>query len=143
MTDKASSTYKLEEGTELQLDFNKLSKAIKQCPDIIPVAVQNAETKEIILIAYTNKQAFQESIKSRIATFWSTSRNELWIKGGGSGNTFKILEIRVNCEQNSLVYIVQPNKEGICHTSNTTGKARNCYYRRLDMERNMLKNLDP
>ena len=143
MTDKEPSTYTLEEGTELQLDFNKLSKATKQCSDIIPVAVQNAETKEIILIAYTNKQAFQESIKTRIATFWSTSRNELWIKGGGSGNTFMLLEVRVNCEQNSIVYIVRPNKEGICHTNNTSGKARNCYYRRFDMERGLLENLDP
>ena len=143
MTNIISSTYKLEEGTELQLDFSKLSKVTEQCSNIIPVAVQNADTKDVILVAYTNEKAFQESIKTRIVTFWSTTRNELWVKGGGSGNTFKLLEIRVNCEQNSLVYIVRANKEGICHTSNTKGKARDCYYRRFNMESGLLENLDP
>lgn len=65
MTENLSSTYKLEEGTALQLDFNKLSKVTQQCTGIIPVAVQNADTKDVILIAYTNQKAFQESIKTR------------------------------------------------------------------------------
>ena len=76
----------LEEGATLQLDFNKLQKAVNVCNEIIPVAVQNIDTKEVILIAYTNRKAFDLSIKTKIATFWSTSRNELWIKGKDSGN---------------------------------------------------------
>lgn len=143
MTDNRSSTYTLEEGTELQLDFSKIAKVAKQCSDIIPVAVQNIDTGEIILIAYANQEAFQRSIQTRIATFWSTSRNELWIKGEGSGNTFELVEVRVNCEQNSLVYIVRQKMDGICHTANSKGKARNCYYRRFNMESGILENLDP
>jgi len=143
MTESISSTYKLEEGTELQLDFNKLSEVTTRCPNTIPVAVQNADTKEVILVAYTNQEAFQESIRTRVATFWSTSRNEFWIKGKGSGNTFELIEVRVNCEQNSLVFIVRPNREGICHTSNTKGRARDCYYRKFNMESGILENLDP
>lgn len=143
MTDNRSAVYELEEGSKLQLDFNKISKAIVKCPDIIPVAVQNADTKEVILIAYMNREALNHTIRFRIATFWSTSRNELWIKGETSGNTFEIVEIRVNCEQNSLVYIVRPIGEGICHTKDSKGKARDCYYRRIKMNTNNLEHLNP
>lgn len=143
MTDTRSATYELEEGTALLLDFGKMAKAAARCPDVLPVAVQNAETKEIILVAYANREALNRSISTRIATFWSTSRNELWIKGDGSGNTFELREIRVNCEQNSLVYIVRPKAGGICHTRNSAGRARDCYYRRLNMDTGDLENLDP
>lgn len=132
----------LEEGTELTLDFGKLAKAASKRDDIIPVAVQDADTKEVILIAYGNPASLKHSIKTRIATFWSTSRNELWIKGATSGETFELLEIRVNCEQNSLVYIVRPKRGGICHTKNAQGQPRNCYYRKLDLETGRLVFLD-
>ena len=143
MTDSRTPEYHLEEGTELQLDFSKLSRATAQSPGVIPVAVQNADSKDVILVAYTNEEAFQRSVQTRIATFWSTSRGELWIKGATSGNYFEMVEIHVNCEQNSLVYLVRPKGEGICHTRNSQGKARDCYYRRLDMDTGVLENLDP
>ena len=133
----------LEEGLELKLDFNKLAKAAAAAPGIIPVAVQNADTKEIILVAYANEPALKKAIETRSAVFWSTSRNELWEKGKTSGETFDLLEVRVNCEQNSLVYIVRPRRGGICHTKNKQGLARNCYYRRLNFESGQLENLDP
>ncbi len=131
----------LEEGCELKLDFDKLSK-MSSDSGVIPVAVQNIDTKEIILIAYTNEFAFKETLKTKILTVWSTSRNELWIKGKSSGNTFKVLDIRVNCEQNSLVYFVRPENGDICHTNNSKGEPRNCYYRSLDFDNLTLKNLD-
>jgi phosphoribosyl-AMP cyclohydrolase len=143
MTNNKLAAFELEEGTELQLDFGKMARAAAQSPDVIPVAVQNADTKEIILVAYTNREAFQRSIRTRVATFWSTARNELWIKGESSGNTFELSEVRVNCEQNSLVYLVLPKREGICHTRNSRGRARNCYYRRLNMDSGVLENMDP
>ena len=143
MPDDRSVASRLEEGTELQLDFGKMQRAAAQSPEVIPVAVQNADTKEIVLVAYTNREAFQQSLRTRVATFWSTSRNELWIKGEESGNSFELVEVRVNCEQNSLVYVVRPKGEGICHTSNSDGRARNCYYRRLNMDSGVLENMDP
>ncbi len=131
----------LEEGLVLNLNFNKLSK-MNSSLMVIPVAVQNYDTKEIILIAYTNEYAFKETIRTKVLTVWSTSRNELWIKGKSSGNTFKVLDIRINCEQNSLVYVVKPQKGNICHTNNSEGKPRNCFYRRLDIENLKLETLD-
>ncbi len=143
MKDRKISTRELEEGKELYLDFDKLEKVAIQSKGVIPVAVQDFNTREVILIAYTNKEAFEKSIETRIATFWSTSRNELWIKGETSGNTYELKEVYVNCEQNSLLYLVNPKSEGICHTHNAKGKARNCYYRKLDFKTGDLENTNP
>ena len=133
----------LEEGDRLQLDFQKLMGIAETKSSVLPVAVQNAESREVILIAYVNQQALNHAIQTRTATFWSTSRNELWIKGESSGETFELLEVYVNCEQNSLVYIVKPRRGSICHTKNQSGQPRNCYYRRLNLETGELENLDP
>ena len=122
----------IEETDELMLDFEKLNKIAPE-NKVIPVAVQNLYTKEVILIAYINEEALRESIKQRKAIFWSTSRNKLWFKGAESGNTFTLHHIFVNCEQNSLVFQVTPDKGNICHTS-YKGKPNNCYYRELDMD---------
>lgn len=130
----------IEETSELMLDFDKLAK-ISPENKVIPVAVQNLNTKEIILVAYINEIALNESIKLKKAVFWSTSRNKLWFKGYESGNTFTLHHIFVNCEQNSLVFQVTPDKDNICHTS-YNGTANNCYYRELDMNTMKLINLN-
>ena len=140
---KQTSKHDLEEGRELQLDFDKLAKAVARCPKVIPVAVQDTDSRQLILVAYTNEGALRESIKTRIATFWSTSKNALWVKGATSGNYYELLEVFVNCEQNSLLYLVRSKGEGICHTRNDSGRARNCFYRRLDLESGRLENVDP
>lgn len=133
----------LEEGTRLQLDFGKLAKVAAACPDVVPVAVQHAGTGEVILVAYANEAALRHSLATGNATFWSTSRGELWEKGATSGETFELVEVRVNCEQNSLLYVVRPRRGNICHTKNAAGAPRNCYYRRIDPITGGLVNLDP
>ncbi len=130
----------IEETNELMLDWEKIN-SISAENHVIPVAVQNILTKEVILVAYTNEEALMESIRLKKAIFWSTSRNKLWFKGDESGNTFTLNHIYVNCEQNSLVYQVTPDKGNICHTS-YNGVANNCYYRELDMETMKLINLN-
>ena len=144
----------LEESTELTLDFTKLEKVGKQVsdtraaggaehdPGVIPVAVQNADTKEVILVAYTNEFAMRESFSKRKLILWSTSRNKLWFKGETSGETFDLLEAYVNCEQNSLLYIVRPCRGGICHTKNKAGAPRTCYYRQIDLDTLKLSFVD-
>ena len=130
----------IEETSELMLDFDKLNKIPPECK-VVPVAVQNMDTREVILVAYVNEEALRESIRLRKAVFWSTSRGKLWFKGAESGNTFTLHHIFVNCEQNSLVYQVTPDKGNICHTS-YNGKANNCFYRELDMDTGKLINLN-
>jgi phosphoribosyl-AMP cyclohydrolase len=122
----------LEEGKKLQLDFDKLSKVAACGQALVPVAVQDAGTKDVLIIAYVNKQALEHTIKTGNATFWSTSRNELWEKGATSGDTLKMVGIGVNCEQNSLLYLVKPVGKGACHTKDAVGVTRTtCFYRRL------------
>ncbi|MFH1038072.1 MAG: phosphoribosyl-AMP cyclohydrolase [PVC group bacterium] len=133
----------LEEGNELKLDFNKIARVAENCPDVIPVALQDIDTGEVILIAYTNEEAFQKAVSARTVVLWSTSRNKLWEKGKTSGETFDLVEAYVNCEQNSLVYRVRPRRGGICHTKNRQDKPRNCYYRRIDFDSMILQNIDP
>ncbi|PID56520.1 phosphoribosyl-AMP cyclohydrolase [candidate division KSB3 bacterium] len=133
----------IEEGNALRLDFHKLLKIAESGAEVVPTAVQNIDTREVILVAYVNDQALQATIETRIATFWSTSRNELWVKGKSSGETFTVLEIYVNCEQNSLLYVVRPERGGICHTRNRKGEPRNCYYRRIRWGTQDLENINP
>ena len=132
MLDKPYDEQSIEGTNVLKLDFTKLVR-IPEDSMVIPVAVQNAITNEVILIAYTNKLAFEETVKQRKAIFWSTSRNKLWFKGEDSGYTFTVNSIHVNCEQNSLVYKVTPDKGNICHTS-INNVPNNCFYRELDLE---------
>ena len=133
----------LEESAVLQLDFNKLTKAADACSGILPVTVQNIETGEVILLAYTNRKAFSLAMQKRSLILWSASRNELWEKGKTSGETFELAEAYVNCEQNALLYRVRPRRAGICHTRNKANKPRNCFYRRINLNTLRLENLDP
>jgi phosphoribosyl-AMP cyclohydrolase len=122
----------LEEGSELLLDFEKLTQVAQRGVPLVPVAVQDADTKEVLIVAYANEEALHHALAHGVATFWSTSRNELWVKGATSGDTLELVEIRVNCEQNSLVYLVRPLGEGACHTKGADGRARkSCYYRKI------------
>ena len=132
----------LEEGRELLLDFKKLT-TFAPGTEVLPCAVQNADTGEVILVAYVNDEALKHAVKTKRAVFWSTSRAELWEKGLSSGETFQLLDVLINCEQNSLVYKVRPDNGGICHTKNAAGEARNCYYRTLDWDSWELTNSDP
>ena len=100
----------LEESLELSVDWNKLSKAAASSDGLVPVAVQDIDSKELILVAYINELAFKESIQKKMLILWSSSRNELWIKGESSGNTFDLIEAYVNCEQNSFYLKSDPKK---------------------------------
>lgn len=122
----------LEEGSKLLLDFTKLARVAQTAASVLPVVVQDADSREVLILAYANGVALQKTVDTGIASFWSTSRNCLWVKGETSGDTLKIVEVRVNCEQNSLLYLVRPQGEGACHTKDCNGKARrSCYYRSL------------
>lgn len=121
----------LEEGTRARLDFTKLRKVAETGQAVLPVVLQHAETGEVLYIGYANERALAETLRVRQAVLWSTSRNELWHKGATSGDWLDLVEVRVNCEQNSLLYRVRP-RAGVCHTKDAAGKTRpGCYYRRL------------
>ena len=122
----------LEEGSELMLDFGKLRKVASTDAEAVSAVAQDVDSGEVLLVGYVNKVALQTALEEGLATFWSTSRNELWIKGKTSGDYLELVEVRVNCEQNSILYRVRLKGAGSCHTKGSDGKARlGCYYRRI------------
>lgn len=125
----------LEEGTRAQLDFGKLSKIAETGQAVLPVVLQHADSGEVLFIGYANEHALAETLRLRQAVLWSTSRNELWHKGATSGDWLDLVDVRVNCEQNSLLYRVVPRTGSVCHTKDAAGHGRGrCYYRRIVSE---------
>jgi phosphoribosyl-AMP cyclohydrolase len=120
----------LEEGTELSLDFGKLAAAVSKVPSLLPAVVQEKDGP-VLVLGYVNEEALRRTLETGYVTFWSTSRNELWVKGDTSGNRLKLLEARVNCEQNSLLFIVNLEGQGACHTKEAGIYRRSCYYRSI------------
>ncbi len=111
---------------ELLIDFGENGEIL------IPVVTQDFDTKEVLILAFANKAAFEETKKSGYATYYSRSRKELWIKGMTSGDMLKVEEIRINCEQNSLLYLVTPQGKGACHAKMPNGMPyKSCYYRKI------------
>ncbi|MBT28245.1 MAG: phosphoribosyl-AMP cyclohydrolase [Thalassobius sp.] len=118
----------LEESKEVRLDFDKRG-------GLLPVIVQDIDSMEILMLGYANKAAFEETVNTGLATFWSTSRNELWTKGKTSGDYLEIKEIRVDCDQDAIVYQVHRKGSGSCHTKNSKGETRtSCFYRKINQE---------
>lgn len=101
---------------------------------LIPAVVQNAGTKEVLMVAYMNSESLEKTVESGHATFWSRSRQELWEKGATSGNYMNVEEIRVDCDADCLLLLVNPDGPA-CHTG-----ARSCFFRKL--ENGALKEFD-
>ena len=121
----------LEEGLEPDIDWGKLAKVGQTGRDVLPVVLQNADTGEVLFVGYANAIALAKTFELQQAVLWSTSRNELWHKGATSGDVLDLVDVRINCEQNSLLYRVRP-QSGACHTQDSDGKSRaGCYYRRV------------
>lgn len=95
---------------------------------LIPAVLQDADTKEILMLAYMNKESFDKTVETGKATFYSRSRQKLWTKGEESGNFMNVEAIYTDCDNDSLVLLVTPEGEKkACHT----GK-RSCFYRKIE-----------
>ena len=92
---------------------------------LIPAIVQDAETKMVLMMAWMNAEALDLTLQTGEVHFWSRSRQELWRKGATSGNTMKLVEMRVDCDQDTLLVLVNPAGPA-CHTGHTT-----CFYRTM------------
>jgi len=93
---------------------------------LITTVVQDAATKDVLMVAWMNAEALQKTIESGETWFWSRSRQELWHKGATSGNTQKVVEIRYDCDGDTLLVLVEPAGPA-CHTGEQT-----CFYRSLE-----------
>jgi phosphoribosyl-AMP cyclohydrolase len=126
----------LEEGQCLAINFAKRG-------GLVPAVVQDVHNGRILMIAYVNQEAFDMTLQRGMATFWSTSRNELWTKGETSGDFLKIIDVLVDCDQDALIYRVEPQGAGACHTKDPDrGAARkSCFYRKVELAEGTLVHL--
>ena len=122
----------LEEGTDLRLDFDKVAKIGRAGHQVLPVVLQDVDSGDVLFIGYANQEALIATLESGSAVLYSTSRDELWHKGASSGDVLAVVDVSVNCEQNSLLYRVRKAGTGVCHTNDDQGVARQtCYYRTI------------
>ena len=92
---------------------------------LVPAIVQDAETKDVLMLAYMNQDSIQLTLEKGETVFWSRSRKEIWHKGATSGNAQKVVDIKVDCDADTLLVLVNPAGPA-CHTGNQT-----CFYRSI------------
>lgn len=107
---------KTDETNILSLNYN--------ADGLIAAVAQDAQTKEVLMLAWMNEEALNMTLQTGEAHYWSRSRQELWHKGATSGATQKLHEIRVDCDQDALILLVTQSGAGACHTGRST-----CFYR--------------
>lgn len=101
-----------------QVDFNKGN-------GLVPAIVQDYKTKEVLMLAYMNKESLKKTLEGDTTWFFSRSRSELWNKGATSGHFQYVKEIKIDCDNDTILLIVE-QKGAACHTGNKT-----CFYRDL------------
>jgi phosphoribosyl-AMP cyclohydrolase len=93
---------------------------------LIPAVVQQYDTREVLMVAYMNRESLTETIETGFTWFWSRSRQKFWMKGESSGHTQEVIEIRYDCDADCLLVLVNQSGAGACHTGE-----RSCFYRAL------------
>ena len=109
----------------VKLDFAKLD-------GLIPAVVQDYQSGEVLMVGFMNDEAWETTLKTGKATFWSRTRNTLWTKGLTSGNVQLVKEIRIDCDDDTVVLKVEQVGGAACHTGH-----RSCFYKRLDNDQNI------
>jgi phosphoribosyl-AMP cyclohydrolase len=103
------------------MDYSKLD-------GLIPAVVQDAESREVLMVGFMNDEALAATRQTGYATFFSRSRGTLWKKGETSGNTLEVVDILVDCDEDTVLVKVKRHGDGnVCHTGERT-----CFYRRLE-----------
>ena len=95
---------------------------------IVPAIVQDATSREVLMVAYMNAESLQRTLETKRTWFYSRSRRELWPKGETSGNRQRVRDVLVDCDGDALVVEVDQEGSGACHTG-----ARTCFLRHLDV----------
>ncbi|MDI6615077.1 MAG: phosphoribosyl-AMP cyclohydrolase [Syntrophaceae bacterium] len=103
----------------VELDFEKGD-------GLIPVIAQDHETGDVLMLAYMNRAAWLQTMETGKATYWSRSRNALWVKGETSGNVQTVKEVLVDCDLDTLVLKVEQEGGAACHMG-----YRSCFYRKV------------
>jgi len=103
-----------------------LEPNFEKCGGLAPVVVQDWQTGEVLMIAYMNRESWLNTLQTGKATYWSRSRNALWMKGESSGNVQRVRDIFIDCDEDAVLMKVEQVGGAACHTG-----YRSCFYRRL------------
>ncbi len=93
---------------------------------LVTAIAQDADNGQVLMLAYMNAESLRMTLETGIMTYWSRSRKKLWLKGESSGHTQKVVEARIDCDGDALLFRVR-QEGGACHTG-----YRSCFYRKLD-----------
>lgn len=96
---------------------------------LVPVIVQSAEDRMVLMMAYMNRVTLEQTLRTGLMTYWSRSRDEIWVKGETSGNYQRVRAVHVDCDGDALLFQVDQQGGGACHTGNRT-----CFYRSWNVE---------
>jgi len=91
---------------------------------LVPVIVQDDATGDVLMLAYMNREAYQKTLETKKATYWSRSRGKLWLKGETSGNIQEVKKIYIDCDEDTILLKVHQVGGAACHTGH-----RSCFYR--------------
>lgn len=94
---------------------------------LVPAIVQDAETNDVLMLAYMNSESWEATLKTGKATYWSRSRQALWMKGESSGNVQLVKNIFIDCDNDTILLQVEQLGGAACHTGH-----KSCFYRKLD-----------
>ena len=104
----------------MELDYTKLG-------GLVPAVVQDSVTLEVLMLGFMNDEAFRRTVESGYVTFYSRTRSKLWTKGETSGDRLEVKEIRVDCDDDSVVVLARQTGRGTCHMGH-----RSCFFRRVE-----------
>src|SRR5271154_2474441 len=104
----------------MDLDFSKLD-------GLVAAVIQDATTGRVLMVGFMNEEAFRKTVETGFATFFSRSRQKLWLKGETSGHRLVVKEISTDFDQDALLLRVEPKGPGVCHNGDES-----CFYRRLE-----------
>lgn len=99
-----------------------------QKSELIPVVVQDADTRQVLMVGFTNLEAVKRTLKTKTAWFWSRSRQQLWNKGETSGNFLHVRQIWTDCDTDTLLYLCKPDGP-TCHTGRVS-----CFFNEIELE---------
>ncbi len=102
--------------------LTKLLANFKDDQQLLPAIVQDANSKEVLMLAWVNKEALEKTAISKQATFWSRSRKEIWVKGQTSGNKQEVISIKFDCDSDAFLFLVHSHGPA-CHTGE-----KSCFY---------------
>ena len=105
----------------IELDFSKSADGL------IPAIAQDWQTGDVLMLAYINKEAWEKTLETGIATYWTRSRKKLWVKGESSGNIQKVKEILVDCDEDTVIFKIEQVGGAACHEG-----YRSCFFRKVE-----------